>query len=89
MKRQIEIFTSGCPVCDTTIQMVKELACDSCEVSVYDIIKLSNNKPFMSKVKGYGIKQIPAIAINGILLDCCKEAIITKDRLLSAGVGQA
>lgn len=89
MKRQIEIFTAGCPVYDTTIQMVKELACDSCEVSVYDIIKLSDDKPFMSKVEGYGIKQIPAIAINGILLDCCKESVITKDRLLSAGVGQA
>lgn len=89
MKRQIEIFTAGCPVCDPMIQIVKELACDNCEVNVYDITKLSDDKPFMFKVGEYGIKQIPSIAIDGVLLDCCKESVITKDRLLSAGVGQA
>lgn len=89
MKRQVEIFTAGCPVCDPTIQLVIELASDNCEVSVYDITKLSDDKPFMDKVEEYGIKQIPAVAIDGILLDCCKESVITKDRLLTAGVGQA
>ena len=37
MKRQIEVFTAGCPVCEPVVKMVKEMACDSCEVTVYNL----------------------------------------------------
>jgi len=36
-KRQIEIFTADCPLCDETVQMVQELTCPDCEVSVYNL----------------------------------------------------
>ena len=32
MKRTVEIFTAGCPVCDPVVQLIKETACDSCDV---------------------------------------------------------
>ena len=34
-KRKVEIFTAGCPVCEPVVAMVKELACDNCEVHVH------------------------------------------------------
>jgi C4-type Zn-finger protein len=35
-KRNIEIFSAGCPVCQETVEMVKRISCASCEVNVLD-----------------------------------------------------
>ncbi len=32
-KRQIEVFSAGCPVCEEAIDLIKAIACPSCEVS--------------------------------------------------------
>lgn len=88
MKRKIEIFTAGCPVCDSTVKMVKELVCDQCEIKIYDLVKLCDDKACIAKVKEYGIESIPAVAINGRLLDCCKGNSVSRDILIRAGVGQ-
>jgi len=31
-KRQIEVFSAGCSVCDETVELVNRIACPSCEV---------------------------------------------------------
>ncbi|MGH2659574.1 MAG: thioredoxin family protein, partial [Actinomycetota bacterium] len=36
-KRQVEVFTAGCPVCEPAVQLVQELACPDCEVTVHDL----------------------------------------------------
>ena len=88
MKRQVEIFTANCPVCDPVLSMVKDLACDQCEITVYDLVKQSKDKTCLSKLESYGIKKIPAIAVNGSLLSCCKSQGVTKEELIKAGIGQ-
>ncbi|UCS92210.1 thioredoxin family protein [Echinicola marina] len=88
MKRQVEIFTSNCPVCDPVVSMVKDLACDQCEITVYDLEKQCEDKTCLSKLKEYQIKKVPAIAVNGKLLDCCQDQGITKEELIKAGIGQ-
>ncbi|AGA80345.1 MULTISPECIES: thioredoxin family protein [Echinicola] len=88
MKRQVEIFTSNCPVCDPVVSMVKDLACDQCEITVYDLVKQCEDKTCLSKLKEYQIKKVPAIAVNGKLLDCCQDQGITKEELIKAGIGQ-
>jgi len=35
----------------------------------------------------YGVKRLPAIAVNGKLLSCCTNIEITKDDLVNAGIG--
>ena len=35
--RKVEIFTAGCACCDETVQLVKQIACPSCEVAVLDM----------------------------------------------------
>ena len=87
MKRKIEIFTANCPVCDPVVKMVSELTCGSCDVIIYDMIKLCDDKACLKKAKEYGVTRIPAVAVDGKLLECC-EARITREDLLAAGIGQ-
>lgn len=87
MKRQVEIFTANCPVCDPMVKMIEELACDQCEVTTYDLVKQCDDKVCLSKMAAYGINKIPAVAVNGALLDCCDNPTVTKERLMMAGIG--
>lgn len=88
MKRQIEVFTANCPVCDPVVTMVKEMACDQCEVTVYDLVKQCEDKTCLSKLEKYQIKKVPAIAVNGTLLNCCHDEGISREELIQAGIGQ-
>lgn len=83
-KRQIEIFSAGCPVCQDTIDLVNRLACASCEISVLDM----NDKQVASRAAQLGIKSVPAVAINGTLADCCAGRGVDENTLRSAGIGQ-
>ncbi len=78
-KRQIEIFTASCSLCDETVRMVQELVCSSCEVSVYNL------QEELEKAQQYGVKAVPAIAINGTLVLTGKP---TREQLQAVGVGQ-
>lgn len=88
MKRQVEIFTAGCPVCDTTVKMVNELICNDCQVVIYDLVKQCGDKACITKVKNYGIQRLPAVAVDGKLLSCCADGAVTPTELMAAGVGQ-
>lgn len=87
-KRKVEVFTAGCPVCEPTVDLVKKTACDSCEVVVYDLNKGCDTMECREKAEKYGVTQLPAVAVNGQLLDCCKTGAITKEALEAAGIGQ-
>ena len=88
MKRQVEVFTANCPVCDPVVSMVRELACNDCEITIYDLVKQCEDKTCLSKLEEYGIKKVPAIAVNGKLLSCCENQGISKEELIKAGIGQ-
>lgn len=57
MKRQVEIFTANCPVCDPVVQMVKDMACEQCDIIIYDLVKQCEDKTCLSKLEEYGIKK--------------------------------
>ena len=83
-KRKVEVFSAGCPVCDETIEMVKRLACPSCEVSVLDM----NEPEVASRAKGLGIGSVPAVVIDGKLAECCAGRGPDEATLRAAGIGQ-
>jgi len=87
MKRQIEIFTAGCQVCEPVVQLVKETAGKDCEIILHNLSEQYESKIRVSKMKEYGVKRVPAIAVNGKLLKCCTNIEITKDDLTNAGIG--
>lgn len=86
-KRKIEVFTSGCPLCEPVVKMVQDLACEYCEVITYNVAQPCDSKECLTKVKDYGIQKLPAIAIDGKLLDCCQQSSPSIESLQKAGVG--
>ncbi|MBX6361777.1 MAG: thioredoxin family protein [Acidobacterium ailaaui] len=88
MKRQIEVFTAGCPVCEPVVKTVKEMACDSCEVTVYNLVEQCDDKVCIDKMKKYNITSLPAVAVNGKLLSCCQNRGVSKEELAAAGIGK-
>ncbi len=84
-KRQIEIFSAGCPTCQDTIDLVNNIACSSCEITILDM----NNDKTAKRAKLLGIKAVPAVVINGKLADCCTGSGVDEASLRSAGVGEA
>ncbi len=89
MKRQIEIFTAGCPVCEPVVQLVKDTACENCEITVYNLSEPCESKICVKKMGEYGVKRLPAIAVNGELIGCCTNDGITKEDLIKAGIGSS
>lgn len=87
--RRVEVFTAGCPVCDDTVRLVKDLACDNCEVVVYDLNQGCATNHCRDRAREYGILRVPAVVVDGHLVDCCKtQQPVTRAALIAAGVGQ-
>ena len=66
-KKKVEVFSAGCSTCKDTIELVKRLAGPSHEVVVHDM----HNAEVSSKAKQYGVRSVPAVAIDGKLAGCC------------------
>ncbi len=81
-KRKVEVFTAGCPLCDKTVQLVKELSCPSCDVTVYDL-----RKEGLDKAKQCGVDSVPTVVVDGKILDCCARKGPTRADLKAAGIG--
>lgn len=88
-KRKIELFTSGCPLCEPVIKMLQETACSACEVTIYNLADTCDSQVCLDKVATYGIKTLPAVVVNGVLLSCCQTSGETESSLRDAGVWQA
>lgn len=82
-KRQVEVFTAGCPVCEPAIQLVQEMACPDCEVTIHDL-----RQSGAEKAAQYGIKTVPAVVVNGNLVSCCQNPGPSRDELAAVGIGQ-
>lgn len=83
-KRKIEVFSAGCPACQETIDLVNQVACASCEVSVLDM----NDAAVASRAKQLGIRSVPAVVIDGKLADCCAGRGPDEATLRAEGLGQ-
>ncbi len=81
--RTIEVFSAGCAICEDTIALVNHLACPSCEVSVLD----TREPDVAERAKQLGVRALPAVAIDGVLADCCKSGGVDEAGLRAAGVG--
>ncbi len=80
----IEIFSAGCQICcEDTISLVQHLACPSCQVTVLDM-----RDPAVSRrSRELDIRTIPAVVIDGKLVDCCIGPVPSETALRAAGVG--
>lgn len=82
-KRQVEVFTAGCPVCEPAVQLVRELACPDCEVTVYDLRETGQDE-----ARRYGINRVPTVVVDGTIAACCQGPAPSREQLQAAGIGQ-
>tara|TARA_R110002111_G_scaffold10870_1_gene34413 strand:+ start:303 stop:566 length:264 start_codon:yes stop_codon:yes gene_type:complete len=83
-KRKIEVFSAGCGLCEETIELVNQMACSNCEVSILDM----KEDEVIARAKDLGVRTLPAVAVNGVLASCCAGRGVTEDALRTAGIGQ-
>ncbi len=83
-KRQIQIFSAGCPVCEDVIARVKDIACPSCEITVLDM----NDADVAARAKTLGIASMPAVVIDGAVAACCAGGGPDEAVLRAAGIGK-
>ncbi len=82
--REIEIFSAGCCLCNDVVAQVTELACPSCNITVLDM----NADSVPEKAQDLGIRSVPAVVIDGVVVDCCAGRGVDLDVLKAAGLGQ-
>lgn len=84
-KRTVEVFSAGCPCCDDAVRLVRDIACDSCDVQVQDM----RDAAVQAKAKQYGINRVPAVVVDGKLAECCQQGAVDAHTLRSMGLGSA
>ena len=84
-QRKIEVFSTGCPACQETIDLVNSIACSSCVISVLDM----NDATVAARAKTLGIRSVPTVVIDGKLADCCAGRGPDEATLRAAGVGKS
>ncbi len=83
-KRQVEVFSAGCPTCDEAVAMVREMACGDCDVAVLDMRETT----VAERARALGVRSLPAVVIDGRLADCCAGRGPDRGVLAAAGLGQ-
>ncbi len=83
-KRKVEVFSAGCRACDETVELVRSIACPSCDVSVLNM----KDPKIAERAKTLGIRSVPSIAVDGKLAACCSGRGPDEAALRSAGIGQ-
>jgi glutaredoxin 3 len=83
-KRRIEIFSAGCPVCQSAVEQVREIACGSCDVNVLDM----KDSDVAQRANLLDVTAVPAVAIDGKLAECCAGRGLDEKILRAAGLGQ-
>jgi hypothetical protein len=83
-RRKVEVFSAGCAACEGAIQLVRDIACPSCEVTVLDM----RDAQVARRARELGVRSVPAVVINGALAECCTGRGVERSALQAAGVGQ-
>lgn len=89
MKRKVEVFTAGCPICDEAVDLAQKVACPDCEVTVYDLHGGCDTNVCREKATHYGVKAVPTVVVDGRIADCCAAGGVNAEVLRGAGIGQA
>jgi thioredoxin family protein len=82
-KRQVEVFTAGCPLCEPVVQLVQELACPDCDVTVYDL-----RESGVERARQHAVQRVPGVVVDGRLAPCCQGGKVSREQLQAAGIGR-
>lgn len=80
MPHKIEILSAGCQLCSDTIETVRKLAGHSHEVLVRDM----QQQDIAEAAAKQGVRQVPAVLIDGKLAGCCRHEGIDENLIREA-----
>lgn len=83
-KRQVEVFSAGCPLCRETEKMMRQMACPECQVTVHDV----NDPQVAARARELGITRVPTVVIDGKPAPCCTGSGPDPQVLRAACLGQ-
>ena len=64
-RRRIEVFSAGCPLCNETLELVKNAVTDcGCEV----IERRCTGTECCDEAKQYGVKAMPTVVVDGRII---------------------
>ena len=78
-QKNIEVFSAGCPLCDDALALVENAAA-SHAVDVRDL----REEQVAARARALGIRTVPAVVIDGELLDCCAGRGVSEQTLREA-----
>ena len=76
-KRNVEVFTAGCPLCEPVVKLVQEVACDNCNVTIYNL----NDAEGAERAKAAGIKRVPMVLVDEKPAECCTSSVAFRGRV--------
>ncbi|MDP2681466.1 MAG: thioredoxin family protein [Deltaproteobacteria bacterium] len=65
MARKIEVFSAGCPICNETLKMVRDVT-KSCGCEVIE--RRCRGDVCCDEAVRYGVKTVPTIAVDGVIV---------------------
>lgn len=79
MGRKIEVFTADCPLCQETLRLIRQEACSECEI----IERRCEGDECCEPAKGYGIKAVPTVVMDGKIRFVGKPTLAEIKRLFA------
>ncbi len=81
--RRVEIFSAGCPTCERTIDDLRRQIDPRHEIVVHD---MRADEGAAEKAEALGVRTVPAVVVDGSLLDCCRNKGPAEHELEAAGL---
>ena len=66
-EHNVEVFSAGCALCEEVIDVVRQEAGSSSQVTVQNMM----DARVLSRAEKFGIRSVPAVVIDGKLASCC------------------
>jgi len=76
-------YSAVCALSQDTIDLVNEITCLGCEMSVLDML----DADVAGRAKILGIQSVSAVAVNGVLASCCAGRGPNEATLRAARIG--
>jgi DNA-binding transcriptional MerR regulator len=85
-KRQVEVFTAGCSICEPVVEMVRRIACPNCDVTIYNV---KEDPKAAERARVANVQRLPMVLVDGKSAECCHVGPVTEAGLRAAGIGSA
>lgn len=63
-RRQVEVFSAGCPICEETSRLIQRLCNGLCEITILSV----GEERVAERARCLGLRSFPAVVVDGELV---------------------